>query len=374
VRSGDRDFRCAGQAETWAGCYDDGWAGLITAESFSHPAKMSRGLLVRIFDQLFVMDALKRGDLVVDPFAGIGTTGIEAASRGCLFIGCELEPRFVALARANNKAHAATWAAMGRPQPVMVEGDSRRLRACIGPALAEAVVSSPPYEADTVNARNGIDMARTRIGSRFGGPNSQARAGGYGTSSGQLGAMKAGDVAAVVSSPPYISGGHHTDQTGAWNTNRRGQRGGGSPTKETAGYGKSAGQLARLPNGAFADAPESAIETEYPTFWTESAKIVRESHAILKPGGLAVWVVKAFVRDKQIVDFPGDWRKLCEACGFELVKEVHAMLVVEERVPHLWDGERVTKRARKSFFRRLAESKGSPPIDFETVLFMRRTP
>ena len=103
-----------------------------------------------------------------------------------------------------------------------------------------------------------------------------------------------------------------------------------------------------------------------------AAEIIRECHAILKPGGYAVWVVKAFVRKKQIVDFPGDWRKLCEACGFETVTEAHAMLVAEERRPHLWDGEKVTKRERKSFFRRLAESKGSPAIDFETMLFMRR--
>ena len=36
--------------DSWAGCYDDSWQGLITPESFSHPAKMARGLLDRILD------------------------------------------------------------------------------------------------------------------------------------------------------------------------------------------------------------------------------------------------------------------------------------------------------------------------------------
>ena len=85
---------------------------------------------------------------------------------------------------------------------------------------------------------------------------------------------------------------------------------------------------------------------------------------------MAVWVVKHFVRNKQRVDFPGDWRKLCEHVGFETIQEVHASLVSEETRSHLFDGERTTRRERKSFFRRLAEKKGSPRIDFETVLFM----
>lgn len=111
----------------WHGAYDSGWKGLITDPSFAHPAKMARGLVARIFDELFEMGALHVGDIVCDPFAGIGSTGIEAASRRCRFIGVELEPKFVGLASENFELHRRAWQAMGRPLPVVVQGDSRRL-------------------------------------------------------------------------------------------------------------------------------------------------------------------------------------------------------------------------------------------------------
>ena len=106
------------------------------------------------------------------------------------------------------------------------------------------------------------------------------------------------------------------------------------------------------------------------TFWQAARQIVSECHKILKPGGHAIWVVKAFVRKGKIVDFPGDWRRLCEDQGFRTVHEHHAMLVKETRHEGLFEPI-VEKKERKSFFRRLAESKGSPPIDYEVVLCMR---
>ena len=84
-------------------------------------------------------------------------------------------------------------------------------------------------------------------------------------------------------------------------------------------------------------------------------------------GGMAIWVVKAFVRKGRIVDFPGDWRRLCESQGFVTVCEHHAMLVKETKHNGLFEEITETKE-RKSFFRRLAEKKGSPKIDYEVVL------
>ncbi|HEU4344036.1 MAG TPA: hypothetical protein VFU31_20975 [Candidatus Binatia bacterium] len=48
------------------------------------------------------------------------------------------------------------------------------------------------------------------------------------------------------------------------------------------------------------------------------------------------------------------------------------MLTSEKRHTDLFEGETVKKTERKSFFRRLAEKKGSPRIDFEEVIIARK--
>ena len=48
------------------------------------------------------------------------------------------------------------------------------------------------------------------------------------------------------------------------------------------------------------------------------------------------------------------------------------MLVKETRELDLFGNEIVSTTERKSFFRRLAESKGSPKIDYEVCWIMRK--
>ena len=60
----------------WHGCYDDGWKGVIVDEAFAHPAKFARGLIERIVDFGLAEGWWKRGDLIGDPFAGVGLGAI----------------------------------------------------------------------------------------------------------------------------------------------------------------------------------------------------------------------------------------------------------------------------------------------------------
>ena len=76
--------------ERWDGCYDGGWRDWIVPEAFAHPAKAARPLLERIFAELREAGDLPAGGLVVDPFGGIGTTGIVGAMRGARVVCCEL--------------------------------------------------------------------------------------------------------------------------------------------------------------------------------------------------------------------------------------------------------------------------------------------
>ena len=82
-------------------------------------------------------------------------------------------------------------------------------------------------------------------------------------------------------------------------------------------------------------------------------------------------MVKAFIRKGEIVDFPGDWQRLCESVGFKTLHKHRAMLV-KETVHNGLFGDIKEKTERKSFFRRLAESKGSPRIDYEVVFCMEK--
>lgn len=48
----------------WESCYDGSWQGNIVPEAFSHPAKFSRGLIVRIYDHAKEMGWVKPGEWV----------------------------------------------------------------------------------------------------------------------------------------------------------------------------------------------------------------------------------------------------------------------------------------------------------------------
>lgn len=236
----------------------------------------------------------------------------------------------------------------------------------------DAVVSSPPWQQGAeggVRADKWSDPAAFLAAGRGHGASDAARlrqmerdnAKTYGSSAGQLGVMPAGSLAdAVVSSPPFrqqqTGGGIAAAMNGgdyALTTGKPGQN---------CGYQKQSDSDANL-----------AGEKSDDTFWSAARIICEQAYQILRPGGVAVWVVKAFCRNGAIVDFPGDWRRLCEACGFEFVEEIHASLVKRTENPGLFGEPVVKSKARKSFFRRLHEAKRPDlAIDFEVVLIVRK--
>jgi len=156
--------------------------------------------------------------------------------------------------------------------------------------------------------------------------------------------------ALAVSSPPYEA----NDQRGGHTRVATEKR------VATYGYGEADGNIGN-------DIGE--------TFWSAARAIVAQTYAALRPGdGHAVWVVKSFVRSGQIVDFPGQWRQLCESVGFVTLHEHHASLVEDNGVQLATDGNHQSKRKKRmSFFRRLHEAKFPElAIDFETVYCMEK--
>jgi modification methylase len=64
-----------------------------------HPTQKPEALLHRV-----LVASSKRGDLVLDPFFGVGTTGAVAKRLGRRFIGIEREPEYARLAEARIRA------------------------------------------------------------------------------------------------------------------------------------------------------------------------------------------------------------------------------------------------------------------------------
>lgn len=225
-------------------------------------------------------------------------------------------------------------------------------------------VTSPPFESSTQVNNTPGDMTAGRA--RWeGGTDSAARVkqdyADY-ASPENLGNMRGGFQAAV-SSPPY-EGSLHDPST--------------SPQPRAGDVRK----YARTPQEwDYGGARNNLGNQRGETFWSASRLILEQLHQVLAPNAHAVFVVKSFVRNKKIVDFPAQWAQLCEAVGFKLLHDHHALLIERgARQPAMdefdiqGDTWRMVTRdkdhtvARKSFFRRLAESKGSPRIDHENVL------
>ena len=84
-------------------------------------------------------------------------------------------------------------------------------------------------------------------------------------------------------------------------------------------------------------------------------------------------MVKKYVRKGQLVHFDDNWIRLCESVGFRLVCRHNALLSSgsgEQR--DAFGSHKKLEKRRVSFFRRLAESHGSPRIDFETVACLEK--
>ena len=221
----------------------------------------------------------------------------------------------------------------------------------MSPGAFDAVVSSPPYAEAIQNGKSGIDKIK---GKDPRDPQSQGvrrleeLAEGYGTSPGQLGVMPLGTVDLLVSSPPYADG--HSQQGHDYHPERMVGTRTGYLQKDTEGYGT----------------------TQSDTFWSAASSILAECVALLAPGGLAVFVLKPYVRQGTLVDFPGDWQRLCEYHGLTLVERIEASLLEYHGTQEGLFGEATEHTTeKKSFFRRLAEKRGAPHIDNEIVLILQ---
>jgi DNA modification methylase len=104
-----------------------------------HPAKMNAFCCEAIIEQ-----NTKPGEIVVDPFGGIGTTLMEGASKGRQVILLELEPEYVELAQITDSYMRQNHWIEPNVVTMIRQGDNRGLL----PFPCDHIVTSPPYGAD----------------------------------------------------------------------------------------------------------------------------------------------------------------------------------------------------------------------------------
>ncbi len=104
-----------------------------------HPAPFSYqdiARLIRFFS--------KKGDTVLDPFVGVGSSLKAAAVEGRKGIGIELNKKYADLARLRLETELNGDPEICRDQEV-IEGDARKLIPKLSPNSIKFVVTSPPY-------------------------------------------------------------------------------------------------------------------------------------------------------------------------------------------------------------------------------------
>lgn len=293
---------------------------------------MAHGLLRRILSHAAAEGWIAPGSVICDPFGGIGSTGLLGAYRGVQVVCVELEPRFCLLAEENFKLHDNAWRKLDCPRPVMICGDSRD---CC--RIIEWLMLVRKCTTKNTKFARLYKFTLKELGKKF---NKHPCTIWEWHNKGIL-RDKLRGVDCIISSPPYEEGlGHDTGypRLDATEDKRRSIEG----CARRNGYGQTPGNLGN---------------SQGDTFWSAAKIICEQCYQILKPGGVAIWVVKAFVRKGKLVDFPGDWRRLCESIGFTTLHEHHAMLVKEERYTTLFGDEVVDRTKSASFFRFIYEAK-----------------
>lgn len=227
-------------------------------------------------------------------------------------------------------------------------------------------VSSPPFlqSKGGKGVSEGMDPSVLK---RHAAGNGAASA--YGLSDGQLTNLPEGDFDAAISSPPFENSLSRdyldADQRRAY------ARSNGIENSENVSPIDL--EKVSLRNQTYGEANGNIGNSQGEDFWSAARLIVEQTYKTLAPGGHAVWVVKDFVKGGKIVPFSDQWRQLCEAVGFVTLHEHHALFTRSFGTSHTLEGGEVKHvKSSKSFFRRVAEKKGSPPIDFEVILCMEK--
>lgn len=384
--------------------------------SIAHPAKMSLNLL-----EFLISTYTKENDVVLDPMAGTGSTGIVASLKGRDAVLVELEDKFVGWINVAKGKVDRQNALLNRGSLVVLKGDARRLSKLLTKET-NVIVTSPPY-GNRLSDAEVKDGDKQRMSYALAGAQDKQNIGGLplkevnaivtsppysegiGHSQGKraghdlvgkdsfvgyygdgdknnIGNLKHGEISTIITSPPYSNS--VTGESGIdWTKEKREDGSFRDRSKEPAfnhltiyGAGfkysddkKNIGNLRHGTVDAIITSPPysetihkraeyskrverlkqkdinfqplgKSVQTqdgdEYvkskdnignlkrETYLSAMLQVYGEMFKVLKQGGLAVVVIKPFIRDKRVVDLPFQTWQLMEKAGFKL-KQVYKL-------------------------------------------------
>ena len=304
------------------------YARFMHPDAVKHPAKFNVYLIEYLVDHY-----TKEGDVLLDPMAGTGVLGVIAALRGRNVIQVEIEPLFFEWMEYARKRVEEAQTLGRKGWIVNILGDSRELRRLLS-EVAESiscVITSPPY-AETISRSGGPPSQMIRSGQFKIGQSCLAMR-QYSPNPNNIGNLKLGDVAIIdhiITSPPYLRS--------FFVPTKMPQYEGGDLTRyhympqsssniSIIGYRNGLGNEQALSSVSTALSDEDIenirrklMKNGKPTYLSEMLKVYREMWHVLKPGGNAIIVVKAYVRNWKPIDLPYITCRLCEIAGFRLVE------------------------------------------------------
>jgi len=165
-------------------------------QAIAHPAKMNTKLL-----EFLIKTHTKEGDIVLDPMAGSGSTGVISALHGRNAINVELEEKFHGwMEEARRKVEAYNTLSQ-KGKIANIKGDARQLSKLLG--QADVILTSPPYG----EAQQGQGIAKHGYQGNKHSPTDLVGKRSYMPdkfdSEENISRLPMGNIDAVITSPPY---------------------------------------------------------------------------------------------------------------------------------------------------------------------------
>lgn len=284
-----------------------------STDSIRHPAKMELNMCREIIKRYS-----KKGDLVLDCMAGIGSTIVEGMILGRNVIGIEYEQKFVDMAQKNiEKTNLSMKFLNSLGKGIIIKGDSRELCKLLS-EQPNRIIFSHPF----VNANQGGGLNKRKKEGKL--TKNDVRMGNcihqFSEDENNIDNIKKYD--SIITSPPY---GHES-----------------TTTRESV-HKKRDIHASRFDEINYSDDPANCRNLQGKNYLSEMKKIYDSCFLILKLNGYMVLVTKNFVRAGKQIRLDLDTIKLCETSGFNFIRRHYRKI----NNPSFWITNAIQKFEKK---------------------------